>query len=287
MNYTFVNDYKNNNKLRKSFNELTEKIFDFNFVSWYENGFWKDKYIPYSLIDNEKVVANVSVNIMDFIMDGVLKHYIQIGTVMTDKDYRGQGLSRYLMNKVIDEYKDKVDGIYLFGGDDVINFYLKFGFTISKEYQYKKMIYPNQNIKKVRKIDTYKKKNWRLFYNAIKNSVCNDRFHMDNIGLVSFWTMGSDLVYYLAEEDAYIIAEVKKDSLNILQIFADHKVNLETVINSFGHQIRKVKLGFTPYDASGYNIEELYQEDCTLFILGEDLKHIENKKLMFPTLSHA
>lgn len=33
---------------------------------------------------------------------------------MTDENFRGQGLSRYLMEKIIDEYKDKVDGIYFF-----------------------------------------------------------------------------------------------------------------------------------------------------------------------------
>lgn len=71
---------------------------------WFQNGFWGEKYIPCSLVDGEKVIANVSVNRMDFNLDGIEKHYIQLGTVMTDKAYRGQGLSRYLMEKVIEEY---------------------------------------------------------------------------------------------------------------------------------------------------------------------------------------
>ena len=77
------------------------------------------------------------------------------------------------------------------------------------------------------------------------------------------------------------------ENLCINQIIASHKVNLETVISSFGSEIKKVTLGFTPYDENGFTVEELYKEDCTLFVLGKDLENIENKKLIFPDLSHA
>lgn len=290
MKYTFIKDYKNNDKLRESFNELTEKTFHFSFVDWYANGFWGEKYIPYSLADGEKVIANVSVNLMEFDMDGIKKNYIQIGTVMTDKAYRGEGLGRYLIEKIIDEYKDKADGIYLFGNDSVLNFYPKFGFVKSKEYQYSKEVYSLNNVKKIEHIDMEDKANWTKLFDAAKNCVSNSRFFMENnLGLITFWTTGSrsGSVYYLQEEEAYIIAKAKEEKLFIHQIIASHKVNLETVISSFGSEIKKVTLGFTPYNEAGYTREELQEEDCTLFVLGKDLENIERKKLMFPTLSHA
>lgn len=287
MKYTYIKSYKDNDKMRKSLNELTEETFDFNFENWYSNGFWGEMYIPHSLVDGDKIIANVSVNLMDFNLDGTEKHYIQIGTVMTDKNYRGQGLSRYLMQKIIDEYKENSDGIYLFGNDSVINFYPKFGFIISKEYQYSKDVYSINNIKKIQQVDISDKVKWEDFFNTVSNSISNDRFTMNNIGLIAFWTRWSNSVYYLAEENTYIIADVKGENLFIKQIIASHKVNLETVINSFGDSIKKVTLGFTPYDATGYNYDEYQHDDCTLFILGKDLERIENNKLMFPTLSHA
>lgn len=289
MKYTYVTDYKNNDKLRKSFNELTEKTFCFNFVEWYTNGFWSEKYIPYSLADCNKIIANVSVNLMDFHMDGIKKHYIQIGTVMTDRDYRGQGLSRFLMEKIIDEYKDKTDGIYLFGNDSVINFYPKFGFVESKEYQYSKTIYSANNENTIQHVNMDDKANWSKLLDAVKCSMVNDRLVMDNPELFAFWTTGClrNNVYYLAEEDIYIIADVKEDNLFIYQTVANHKINLEKIISSFGCGIKEVTLGFTPYESNGYSVEELHEEDCTLFILGKDLEHIEKKKLMFPVLSHA
>lgn len=286
MKYQLVKDYKENKNLVKSFNNLTEKIFGFNFIEWQDNGFWTERYIPYSLVDGEKVISNVSVNLMDFILDGTKKHYIQIGTVMTDKEYRGQGLCRYLMEYVIREYHDKVDGIYLFGNDKVINFYPKFGFIPSKEYQYTKTICSNSNIE-VEKIDMLNLLNRERFLSYVKDSISNDRFTMDNWGLIAFYLLNGQSIYYLAKEDVYILANVESEKLFIHQVISKHRINLDTVINAFGSKIREVKLGFTPHDTSGYEVKVYAEEDCTLFILGCDLTQIEQKKLMFPTLSHA
>lgn len=289
MNYTYITDYKNNDVLRNSFNELTEKTYSFNFVEWFKNGFWSEKYIPCSLVYGGRVLANVSVNLMDFNMDGAKKHYIQIGTVMTDKEYRGQGLSRYLMERIIAEYKEKVDGIYLFGNDSVLNFYPKFGFIMGMEYQHSKSINGTNNKMLVEHVNMADMNNRQKFLDTVKNSVSNERLSMNNFGLIAFWTTGpvSDMIYYHADEDAYIIADIKNDNLWIHQVISTHKVNLEKVINSFGSTINKVILGFTPYETNGYDVKEFHEEDCTFFYLGKDLENIGKKKLIFPTLSHA
>ena len=112
--YQFNKGYGKNNELRKSFNNLAQRIFGFDFEQWYQDGYWKEQYIPYSMIDGDKVVANISVNIMNFKVFGEEKRYIQLGTVMTNPDYRNQGLVRILIKKVIDDYGDKCDLMYLF-----------------------------------------------------------------------------------------------------------------------------------------------------------------------------
>jgi hypothetical protein len=226
---------------------------------------------------------------MDFNMDGTDKHYIQIGTVMTDEEYRGRGLSKYLMERIIAEYKGKVDGIYLFGNDSVVDFYPKFGFIKGNEYQYSKTINGTNNKTQIKHVNMADKQSRQKFLDTVKSNISNERLSMDNLGLTTFWTTGpmSDLIYCLADEDAYIIADIDKENLWIYQIISTHKVNLETIINSFGNTAKKVILGFTPYDTNGFNIGELHEEDCTFFYLGKDLENIEKKKLMFPTLSHA
>ena len=287
MKYTFVKNYKNDDALRTSFNALAGETFGLSFIDWYDNGFWGDQYIPYSFVDKGKIIANVSVNIMDFSLDGEDKNFIQLGTVMTHKDYRGQGLSRYLMEKIIEEYEPKVDGIYLFANDSVLDFYPKFGFIKGREYQYSKELTASNNIKSVQSFDMKSKVNWTMFLDAVKKSVYNDRFGVKNLGLMAFYTVSSNLVYYLKEEDCYAVAEISEDKLFLNQIVADHKVDLDKVIASFGPGIKKVVLGFTPINGEGYHIEELCEENSTLFIRGEGLEVIEKKRLMFPVLSHA
>ncbi|GAA4653322.1 GNAT family N-acetyltransferase [Anaerocolumna aminovalerica] len=288
MQYKYITNYKNNDILRKSFNELTEKTYSFNFVEWFQNGFWDENYIPYSLADGEKIIANVSVNKMDFMLDGAEKRYIQIGTVMTDKAYGGQGLSRYLMEKVIEEYVNKVDGIYLFANDQVLNFYPKFGFIKKKEYQYSKLV-DVKNDKQILHINMTDSINRIKFLETAKNCANNERFSMHNFGLIAFITTGPMInnIYYCPVEDAYVVADIKEGELLIHQIISLHRVNLDSIINSFGNTIGKVYLGFTPYDSEGYEINEYYEEDCTLFCLGKDFENIDKRKLMFPTLSHA
>ena len=138
--YKLEKNYRNNDTLRKSFNELAQKTFGFDFEDWYQNGFWGDNYNPYSIVIDGKVVSNVSVNKTDMLMDGEVKHFLQLGTVMTDEQYRNKGLSRMLMEQIELDYAGKVDGIYLFANDSVLDFYPKLGFQKAKEYQYSRKV---------------------------------------------------------------------------------------------------------------------------------------------------
>ena len=49
-------------------------------------GCWTDNYQPYSIVDGDQAVANVSVNLTNMLYNGRKLHLIQLGTVMTDPD---------------------------------------------------------------------------------------------------------------------------------------------------------------------------------------------------------
>lgn len=293
MKYTFIKDYKNQEKFRRSFCEMAKRMFGINIGKWYDKGLWGEKYIPYSLVDGDKVIANVSVNLMEFEMDGVMKKYIQLGTVMTEKAYRGQGCLRYLMEMILEEYKGQVDGFYLFANDSVLEFYPKFGFVKSKEYQYSKVISGehratgSDKVNKIVAVDMGKKENLDKLLEIVGKGKLQYRFQMkNNPELIGFYAM-DEYIYQIEDRDTYVFAEVKGDKLIIQDIISEEEVNLDEVIAAFGNEIKKVELGFTPYDKGTYMIEELHEEDTTLFIIGEDLKQIADKKLCFPALSHA
>lgn len=138
--FELVKDYRDNQLLRKSFNQLAIKTFGLDFEDWYQNGYWGETYIPYSILYGNEIIANVSVNIMDFMLHKEVKQYVQLGTVMTDERYRGQGLAKRLIKEIEKDYNDKVDGYYLFANDSVLDFYPKFGYEKNIEYQYEKIV---------------------------------------------------------------------------------------------------------------------------------------------------
>jgi predicted GNAT family N-acyltransferase len=289
--YVFVKDYKDNAPLRQSFNQLTQKTYGFDFEQWYQAGYWGSVYIPYSLVVGEKVVANVSVNVMEYMVLGEKKRYIQLGTVMTASEYRNQGLARYIIERIIEQWNNHCESIYLFANDRVLDFYPKFGFTVANEYQYSKAINNNNEHIVAEKLDMSLEANRERLVQKINHSITISKLSMvDNTGLVMFYCISfmKDMVYYLKDQDCIAIAEIKQDTLYLQDIFSSSELDLDEVIKSLTNKdVKKVVLGFAPNNIDGYCINLLNEEDSTLFMIGDKQQMFETHKLMFPVLSHA
>ena len=280
-------NYRENEDLRRSFNELAEKVFGLNFENWYKNGFWKDNYIPYSVIEDGKVVSNVSVNACNMNYDGRLVKLIQLGTIMTDTDYRGKGYSRILMERVISDYKDKVDGIYLFANDSVLDFYPRFGFKTGKEYQYSKDV-NNTDEDRTVMVPMADKEAWDKMVRLITEKEQNSRFYMvENTGLYMFYLSQfmQENTFYIESCDSYAVAEIEDDTLILHTIIG--KGDVDKVISAFGNKIKKVVLNFTPNVTYGFEENELHEEDTTLFVMGKFFEEIKDERLMFQAITHA
>ena len=291
--------YKNDSEALASFNELTRNTFAFDFVNWHAEGHFSDMYVPHVIMDKGKVVSNVSVNRMQFDIGGVIRNYIQIGTVMTDKEYRGKGLNKKIMESILQEYIDKVDGIYLFGNDSVLDYYPKFGFVPSEEYEYyftyesKSEVIPYS----MEKMDMTDDAQAKQVYAAMENYFAepdvpneNDAMYMsENLGLYHFWMDSEyrDNIYYLPECGAYVVGAVENDKLYLYQIIGKSKVELEKAARAFGDGFSEVVLGYTPVHKEGLSVRKHKEEDCTLFIIGQDLRCVSEKQMMFQVLSHA
>ncbi len=291
--------YKNDTELLDSFNELTRKTFWFDFVEWHKAGHFGEMYMPHVITDHGKVVSNVSVNQMQFDIGGTIKNYLQIGTVMTDEEYKNKGLNRHIMEFILQEYTDKVDGIYLFGNDSVREYYPKFGFAPAMEYEYYMPYKKEEGIVpyQLEKVDMSEKKQTDTVYKALKEYTKNpeafnenDGMYMsENLGLYHFW-MDSEYregIYYLPEKNAYVVAGIEDDKLLIYQVIGKEKLDVKKVAVALQGDFSEIVLGYTPVHKEEFLVREHKEEDCTLFILGEDLKQVEEEKRMFPILSHA
>ena len=62
-----ISDYMTDDSLRKLLNELTRKTFGFDFDGWVKGGFFEGDYIPYSFVEDGKMLSNVSANRMHFL----------------------------------------------------------------------------------------------------------------------------------------------------------------------------------------------------------------------------
>jgi GNAT superfamily N-acetyltransferase len=285
--YYFIKAYKDNTKYRQSLNKLVRATYDFDFEEWYQQGYWSDKYRPYSLVHNEEVVANISVSTIDFLIEGKLYHTVQIGTVMTAEAYRKKGLSKVLMNKVLEEYENSYDLIYLYANDSVLEFYPKFGFTQAEEYNYTKNLIQGEKKYSYRKLDRKELSDRAILLRIVTNNNLSSRIAMvGNPGLDMFYLISfmSENIYYIEELDLLAVAENDGDNMFLLDVFCEQEFNMDEVIHSLmNNGTKKVTLGFTPFDDTSYTCELLKEEGTTFFIKGNNI----NNRGRFPILSHA
>jgi len=287
--YRIIKDYRDNETLRQSFNRLAEKTFGLDFEDWYRNGFWGDSYNPYSAVVNGEVVANVSVNRTDFLYDGKVLHFLQLGTVMTKEEYRKQGLIREIMGEIEKDAEGKADGIYLFANDSVLDFYPKFGFRKSAEYQYGKKVF-NAGGCRLEKVVMDNPAAWERLEDAIGRNLFRGKLDLvRNPGLIMFYVTKfmRESVYFHKGTDTFVIADVEDGRLFLHNVFSAEVKETGQVIEWFGKEIQEAVLGFAPTDAEGYEVTEIREEDCTFFIKGDGLQILEGEKLRIPSLAHA
>ncbi len=296
-----IKNYMNDISLRHELNALTQETFGFDFEGWVTNGYYEGDYIPYSYEEDGKLIANVSANRMEFVQNGKEKFYIQLGTVMTRKEFRNQGHARRLMENVLEEYAGNCDGIYLYGDLDALEFYEKMGFSKGVQYQYRLKDDVKLNIQKKASeqdvVDCFHLVNpteefHKIHYKeAVRQSAVNSAFEQKNkYGLQMFYTSGMEQVYYCSKLDCYIVMEEQEHTLCLQSVICREKVSLEDVLALIPGEYSGIILGFTPCTEDAHLfVPQIYDggEDYRFFYYGEQLKTIETERLYFPELSHA
>lgn len=282
-------DYMKNQEYRHKLNDLTRKTFGFSFENWVTDGYFEGDYIPYSYLEGEQIICNVSANRMDFQQNGIERHYIQIGTVMTDEAYRRQGLAGKLLQYVVEQYEGKCDGIYLFGDLSALGFYEKAGFRQLKECRYwlkegavspvADGFVPVQESQRAR------------YLQAVRHSALYSALEQENkFGLQLFYTASLENVYYHPRMDCFVVLEKEGDTLVLQSVVCKQKHPLQDIIARLGSDYKRLMLGFVPLaeDRALFDAEEYDGgDDYRLFYRGVQLESVEREKLYFPQLSHA
>jgi len=287
--YDFVKNPIKDNSYRESYFALIKKVFGLNFTPWYESGFCGDSFIPYSLFADGVAVASVGVVINNFDFNGIPKKYIQISTVATDNNYRKQGLSRWLAETVLKEWRDNCDCVYLYANDSVAKFYPKFGFVPVDEHRFHMPI--SRKYGTYRKLDLSNKNHVHLLVEMQSKSNPFSLLAIDKgVELVMFHciTFLNNHIYYIKEYDAIVIAEHEHNDMFCYDIYGSELCNINDLLGIVAKDsTTDVTLGFTPKDTTGYTITKANEEDTTVFVLDGKETLLADKKITLPFLSRA
>jgi hypothetical protein len=214
--------------------------------------------------------------------------YIQIGTVMTRPDCRKRGLARSLIQRILDSYKDRVEGFYLFGNLSAVGFYQHIGFKRLDQYRW----YLDNNMKRnpnksgFTKAGESKKQHYRY---VLKNAEINAQFdHRNRRSLQLFYTLNMENVYYNDELDCFMVMQICDGVLHMDSVVSTKSIAIQDVLERVDGDYYKVIFGFTPIDTMGLSAEQFDgNDDYRFFYIGDQLKRISEECLYLPTMSHA
>lgn len=291
MNYQLISDYKDNELYRKTFNDLAESTFDINFEEWYKQGFWNDKYVCYSYLDKNKVIANVSINKMDLIYQGNDYRALQIGTVMTHPDYRNQGLAQELINHVISKYEQDYDFFYLFANNTVLDFYPKFGFERVEESSF---TVDATSLKKrnyiIKKLNPDDESDFQLISRIVSNrmplSSILDVKNSEDLLMFYLLIALRDAIYYIEELDAIVLYEQEEEDLYVLDIISTKKLDIVEVLGFLANKkIETIHVSFTPEKNKYIDAAYIIETEDMLFMRPN--LFTADPYFLFPATSHA
>lgn len=125
-------DLQHEPALRASFNALARTVFELDFESWYQGGYWNEAYVCRAWVEDGHVRATVGASAMVLRIDGTPISALQIGTVMTHPDHRDRGLSSRLMEDAL----AAGEPAFLFANAEAEAFYPKFGFRRVRQWNF-------------------------------------------------------------------------------------------------------------------------------------------------------
>lgn len=308
-----IRDYMQDAAARAALGALTQAAFGFDFEAWAARGFCAHgAYVPYSFEEDGRILSNVSVNRMEFCLNGEKRRWLQLGTVATREDMRGRGLARRLVEIALADSMDGCDGVYLFANPEAAGFYEKCGFTRGIEYRSfpraEAYLNTDARLSSMRergdscaeaRLDTGARfvpvnpgdeRALAAYQRAVHETEPYAAFWQENgFGLAMFYTMNAENAYYCPALDAHAVVE--DGSLNA--VFARNMPLLRAVLAALAASENvetPTVIGFTPgpEDADAcVRVPWDGGDDYRLYGRGRVLEEIAANRLCFPALSHA
>lgn len=284
MDYQYIKNFQHDDVLMQSYFDFTQQVFGFDLALWRDAGYWDSKYIPHSLIYNNRVIANISAALMQMQIQGKEVSAVQFGSVGVLPEYRGQGLARILTEKVLAEYS-QVPVKLLFADEDALGFYRKVGFRpVNEIAPYLDVARPVMHLEPV-KLTTDSPELHHLLASELQHSSILDA--RGNNSFYWFHLMYSfrDNIYYIPEKDVIFVARYNGDTVSIYDIVAAEPVTFAEIQDYIlTAETTRVKFFFTP-DWLGVDYAGTPETNNNLHVLGDFPEEIGNFR--FPIMAQT
>lgn len=241
----FVFNNKDDKQYQTKLNKLLKNIFlDFEF--WYNLDLWDSNYESYAYMDGEEIVSNICVYKTKIILNGKKHEALSVGAVATKEEYRGQGLSRKLMDHIIEKYEGTP--MYLSANETVVDFYPRFGF----KQVYEKLPICDCNINNtipIKKLAHNDQKVWDYVYKRINYSNKLDCLNTQNINMFHIY-LGylKEHIYELEDINTMVIATQDNDVLNVTGVFSLEDITFKQLVDNLPFtNVKRIEFGFMPY----------------------------------------
>jgi len=252
---TITMNNKNNPTYEAMLNTLVQEVFGFSFQPWFEYELWDENYESYSIIENGKMLSNVCIFKYELLVCGEKVHAMQFGAVATAKNARGRGLSRLLMEHILQLYPDRP--AYLAANPSVIDFYPKFGFRQVQTYRptlrhcdhacHCGLDPQSGQFSSAIKLDI----DDEIVTNALQTrgafSNLVDCTNASSIQMFHLIMQYHNSIYHLPQSNAIVIAQQTDNKLFLVDVISKNKITLDEILTWLPFTgIDIIEFGFCP-----------------------------------------
>ncbi len=276
MTGSILHSFRDDPVMRSAFFAFVKEVFPgLDFEEWHRRGFWDDRYRPFCLMDGKRMVSNVSITEMALLMGGREIRGYQFATVGTVPDFRGKGLSRKLMEFVLERFRNQADLFFLFANERVQDFYPRFGFRSVQEYRFRREVPELRPAFAARSLDLSASADCDLIAGLLTSRLpLSGLFGASDHAFITWWHLLNVFpknLLYLEKEKVMIIAIESKGCLSIFDIITEDSLDLPKILPRIvrDEDTRTVECFFPPDEWGLKGARAIPDNDSPLFVLGE------------------
>ncbi len=249
----FHEDYCAENGMRERLYPLFEFVFDISeniLTDFHQRGLWDPTYHPYTLFDDGRAIANVSMFALPLVVGGKPITVAGIQSVMTHPDYRGQGLMKRLFEVMLHDIDSGFEASLLF--TEKPNLYTKFGFQTVSESCFV-LPYEHTGVceERVRRLNAFDPSDMQLINTLLHlRTPASEHFfplhYKSSFYLNIYDQHAHERLYYAKDLNAIIVFAVNNDTLELYDLIAPTFQTLEDVCAQIPASFSKITLHFCP-----------------------------------------